>query len=143
VKGFFQGLASYGLWLISAGISAYCYLSFRGMNLLLMQRFGWNHHLINFMDKMAMLTLGLIVIAIILLIHHLYTEKSGTYFLPVTAIQLAFYSVNQFINLKLRNSLLLADYLVFAGLIVISCFLWYLYLVLKKNKPSFRYKRKP
>ena len=75
MKDFLRGFGKYVLWLISTGICVYCYLLFRGVNLLMMQSLGWNRYLINLMDKAAMLVLGLIVIAVILLIQHLYRKE--------------------------------------------------------------------
>jgi len=134
VKPVLQKLARYGLWLISTGISIYCYLLFRGMNLLLMQSIGWNHHLINLMDKVAMLIIGLIVIAVIILIQHLYTEHGWGYFLAVTAVQLVLYTVIQFLNFKLGGGLLPADYLVFLLLLAAAAGLWCAYSNLQHKK---------
>jgi len=75
----------------------------------------------------------LAVIALILLIEHFYTEKGWVCFLLVTAIQIVLYTIVQFINLTLRKSLLAVDCLIFAGLIVISCILGYLYHRYKRN----------
>ena len=133
MKGFSQGFSKYALWFASTGFSAYIYLSFRSVSLILMQSLGWSHYLINFMDKMVMMVLGLAVIALILLIEHFYTEKGWVCFLLVTAIQIVLYTIVQFINLTLRKSLLAVDCLIFAGLIVISCILGYLYHRYKRN----------
>jgi len=136
VKDFLRGFGKYVLWLISTGICVYCYLLFRGVNLLMMQSLGWNRHLINLMDKAAMLVLGLIVIAVILLIQHLYIEKSLRYFLLVTAIQVMIYAFVQFVNLKLRSSLMLADYLILGVLIAMSVILYYSFLTLKRKQKT-------